>query len=68
MHNAGGELRRIPLLRTSLNKASIDAPSPLGWHHGMSPARRRKTRVGKEENFYVGRTQQGIGPSFLGGT
>jgi hypothetical protein len=55
------ELRRTPLPRTLVNKALINAPDPLGWHHGMSPTRRRKTRVGKEENFYVGRREHGIG-------
>ena len=57
-----GELLRINLPRTRVNKASIHAPDPLGWHHGMSPTPRRKTRIGKEEeNFYLGRTEHGIG-------
>jgi hypothetical protein len=31
----------------------------------MSPTRRRKTRVGKEENFYVARREHGIGPPVM---
>jgi hypothetical protein len=30
-----GEGRRIPLPRTPVNKAPIDAPDPLGWHHSL---------------------------------
>src|SRR5215208_6171161 len=61
------QLLRIPLPRRWANKAPIDAPDPLGWHHGMSPTPRRKTRVGKEENFYVGRGEHGTGPPLKGG-
>ena len=47
-----------------MNKPPADVPEPSAWHHGYaSPL--EKTRVVKEENFYVRRAQHGIGPPLL---
>src|SRR5215213_781798 len=62
-----GEVRRILLPRTPVNKPPGDAPDTSGWHHGCCcPA--GKTWVGKKENFYdVGKAEHGTGPPFHGG-
>jgi hypothetical protein len=35
MHDPGCELRRKPLLRTPVNRASYEAPDLVGWHHPL---------------------------------
>src|ERR671911_1859734 len=62
--NIRGQLRRIPLPRTPVNKAPIHAPDPLGWHHGCCRPVGEKRGLARRE-FCVGRREHGIGPPLL---
>src|SRR5215208_6238906 len=51
------EVRRIPLLRGWVNRASAGVPTHAGWHHARCRALRR-TKVGKEETAVLSSAEE----------
>src|SRR5918994_7431846 len=62
------QLPTILLPRTWVNRPPVNAPDPLGWHHThvVDPSEENASRQ-EQENFYVDRTEHGLGQAFHGG-
>ena len=48
-------------------KLPVHAPDPTGWHHAHVADPLANVGWQEEENLYVGRGEQGIGPPVLRG-